>query len=546
MFLTLILFAVSVCVLIGLFSVCVYLLYENEYQTNPEMKANIIVISFFITFMCFLSTKTPIMAIITMAFIIVVMVTLAVTAHHDAREILQYIAIGVLELALFVLARFVSARITDYVFLHSFLTAAPLILFVAVAFFLAIDYLVYRHLETGIRPGDPRFIRAKKLKKAENAGIAAKVLIMVGACVIVWLIATQIAWASAIKGTSISPKKEWYTFYNTALQDDGDSDNDFNFGPDPSVSGKTPEYYDRDLKERIKNDPLLGSMILAWTDIKLGTHYIDVSDEGWASAINTANKVFMADQKSYNEVITSLFALLDTAEKSVEYTHKGLEDQAFMNPYTASGIPEICAKKTNQGGHFLVYKFRIKGEVIRVEYRIKCGYQPTNVGKYIPPTNDTPPVPPTPTPSIPTPPTPSVPTVPVPVPPAPPTPVPPAPPTPTPPSPTPPPVQPKDKTKGTRGDLVAPNDDPGPGESTNNGAGATHSTEENLSNSINLTIEEYKKQLESLKNANAPSPAPNQNDILYQPTPVTPPAETTDGNPINSTPPAGQWEGPAD
>ncbi|MBR2741506.1 hypothetical protein IKD98_01985 [Candidatus Saccharibacteria bacterium] len=157
-------------------------------------------------------------------------------------------------------------------------------------------------------------------------------------------------------------------------------------------------------------------------------------------------------------------------------------------------------------------------------------------------------------------------------------------PTPVPPQPTPTP-QPdpynKDKTQGTQGDVVAPNDDPGPGPSTNNGVGATESTQDQPTNSNHLdSYEEYKEEVKELAKVNteqktsqdnntptvpkeevakqltgnesAPVNVDNNGDTgnggapIDEPTPVTAPAVAADtGEAINDSP-GGEWEGPPD
>ena len=222
------------------------------------------------------------------------------------------------------------------------------------------------------------------------------------------------------------------------------------------------------------------------------------------------------------------------------------------------------------------------------------GGTPENPTVYRPPLNPAPtPLNPTPSKPNPTPapgpnPTPAPGPNPTPAPPQPtPTPAPPQPtPTPAPPQPTPTPApQPdpynKDKTQGTQGDVVAPNDDPGPGPSTNNGVGATESTQDQPTNSNHLdSYEEYKEEVKELAKVNteqktsqdnntptvpkeevakqltgnesAPVNVDNNGDTgnggapIDEPTPVTAPAVAADtGEAINDSP-GGEWEGPPD
>ena len=157
-------------------------------------------------------------------------------------------------------------------------------------------------------------------------------------------------------------------------------------------------------------------------------------------------------------------------------------------------------------------------------------------------------------------------------------------PTPAPPQPTPTP-QPdpynKDKTQGTQGDVVAPNDDPGPGPNTNNGVGATESPKDQPTNSNHLdSYEEYKEEVKVLETVNAEQKTSQDNNTptipkeeaakqltgsssapvnvdnnadtgtgngsIDEPTEVSEPAVAADtGEPINDSP-GEAWGGPPD
>ena len=125
----------------------------------------------------------------------------------------------------------------------------------------------------------------------------------------------------------------------------------------------------------------------------------------------------------------------------------------------------------------------------------------------------------------------------------------------------------KDKTKGTQGDLVAPNDNKGPGEDTNNGKGATTSTKDQPTNSNHMTYDEYKEAIDEIKEANEAQKEQQKpktedkntnvddnsakgtgNGGIDTPTPVKDEAKTSDGNAITNDEnnPAGSWGGPAD
>ena len=355
----------------------------------------------------------------------------------------------------------------------------------------------------------------------------------------------------------------WWHFYNSDLQKDDDKDNDFNFGPSAyhkaaaNLPATTAEEADKEFRERIKKDPALGAADMAWFDAIVKTRYIgvfyDEVDKQWDAAINKAKETWLTDEAKYKEAYGAFFLYLDKAKK-VEIIERtsGLDDQMYMNPATVDSAPDVIVMATeNHKGHFLRYTFKIKEKEVTVEYRLECGFQPCNVEKVmgITPKNKkkTTPKPsgggggggstPTPTP-------------------------------------TPKPV--KDPSKS----QVLPNDDPGPGENTNNPSDPNHSTKDQPTNSNHMTKNEYDQKMEDLKeinesqrvggDPNTPStPTPPDTTVhdnseegtgnggVDTPTPVSPLAtadetktttggETTNSGESISTTPNKAWSGPKD
>ena len=328
---------------------------------------------------------------------------------------------------------------------------------------------------------------------------------------------------------------DWYHFFNTDLLGDGDTENNFNFGPAPlgelftakvaagelkvkDIANKsedelialvTPQEVDAHFRARLASDPAMGAADMAWFDASLKTRYLgefyDECKGEWASTMNTAKIRFMSDQKAYNETLKAFGMFLDTADKvEIIKVTGGLDDQMYMNPYTVDLVPDIIVMESkDQKGYFLRYTLNVKGEIKTVSYRIDCGFQPTNVSKImnipVKKTPKKPPKKPDPTPiingggggktsggggghhsgghsSVPV---------------------------------------PKDPTKGTD---VGPNDNPGPGPDTNNGPGAQYSKAEKPGNSAFMTQEEYKDAVKELKDV-----AENQKVAGDPNTPSTPP-----------------------
>ncbi len=266
-----------------------------------------------------------------------------------------------------------------------------------------------------------------------------------------------------------------YAFFNPTLLLDEDESNDFNFGPNPydteTKEEKDAKWFDANFRSRIAKDPALLAADAAFLDSIVGTRYTGVfydgAKEDWSQAINDAKVAWIKDKVLYFETLDAFNDFLDTAKKvEVLESDGGETDMMYMNPYTIDGVPDVIVMKTdNHKGHYLVYTFEIKGQEFKVAYRIECGYQPTNVSVRM-----------------------KIPTVPKPK---------------NPKNPDKPKDPAKDKTKGTQGDLVKPNDDKGPGPDTNNGVGANESKAEEHPNSTDCNnYEEYKKQVEELNNIN--------------------------------------------
>ncbi len=175
----------------------------------------------------------------------------------------------------------------------------------------------------------------------------------------------------------------WH-FYNLDLQSDNDEDNDFNFGPNPYNKDWAAADYDNDFRSRLEKDPALGAADIAWMDANVGTRFLGEFYESckhdWAKTINAAKAEWINNPNAYHRTLVAVFAYFDKAEVSVAAKGKNITDQMYMNPYTTDTIPDVIVLKTKQqDGPFLVYTFKIKGNTFKVEYRIPCGYQPTNV-----------------------------------------------------------------------------------------------------------------------------------------------------------------------
>lgn len=338
----------------------------------------------------------------------------------------------------------------------------------------------------------------------------------------------------------------WYKFYNLDLQLDADPLNDFNFGPNPFKEGLSAEDFRKEFYNRMYEDPAFAAGALAWLDANVGTRYLGEfyqSCKGdWAKTINLTKGKFMTDQAFCYQTVQAAVKFFDTATVKLEYRTEGLDDQMYMNPFTPNGVPDVIVMTTkDHGGYFLTFEFRIKADQAKavdqptVSYRIDCGYQPTDVEKVMNIKPDD--TPRTENPGHSTPrrsggkdsepksnpggkddPTPSEDKgkkredpkpsdVPEPEDDEPDEPEDPEPweddtPEEEYEDPTPKDVYIKDPTKGTQGDVVKPNDDPGPGPDTNNGEGAQYSTKDQTENSNHMTLDDYIEAIEDLEEIN--------------------------------------------
>ncbi|MBQ3292778.1 hypothetical protein IJG93_00505 [Candidatus Saccharibacteria bacterium] len=413
--------------------------------------------------------------------------------------------------------------------------------------------------------------------------------------------------------------EDWH-YYNTDLQDDGVILNDYNFGPNPvlgspealgnfakildkkglkdtitmeEVAGEVdPKEIDKDFRERMRKDPALGAADMAWADSILGTRYLGMfyseAKEKWDVAMNDAKEHFISDKDDYYKTLDAFEKYLDSATKvEIKKQKSGLNDQMYMNPFTKDEVPDIIVMESaDHAGWFLVYTFTIKETATKeIKFRLDCGYQPTNVAEIMKvkakknpnkksKTVTNKPVTTTPIITNTVPSVPSVPTVPGhpskpdkpdrpdkpdnpkpdPVNPDPPDPN----PIPVPPDPT--PTPPKDPTNGT---SVLPDDDPGPGENTNNPDNPDYSTKDQETNSNHMSPEDYDKAMEDNHWANesgreggdsnepstpAPSSDTNVDSNADEGTGhggIDEPTKESDSS-VSHDPPGDHWDGPPD
>lgn len=530
-------------------------------------------------------------AIVFLSVETIVMLAICFAAHGSEREgfpdgcstAKEYLPFALIELLFTLVAMGASTRIAEFItnpFWASVVAIIPWMAFIVILTSFVVDYFNYR----------------RKDEENNTFGVLAIIVAIIGLACLVWLIATHVNFnkpepepvVAVVEETkpepeTLAPVSEVaeleevapsYHFFNLDLQD-GDADDDFNFGFDRYSAAVTafeeskPEEDEEtfiknwliaDFKESLEQDPALAAADLAYADSILGTRFMGVfyesAKQDWAQAINDAKETFADDSLTWQLATTEFFGMLGAAEPSVGKISQKVTDQMYQNPFTADpdkyGPDVIVMETTDQIGHMLIFSLKIKGNTFKLGYRTECGYQPVNVAEVMKiaptpnPNKTKQSVDPSPTPS----PSPN------------PSPNPNPNPTPGPdPDPDPDPKYNKDKSEGIQGDIVNPNDNKGPGEDTNNGVGAKESTKDQPTNSNKMSYDEYKEAIQELKGANnqkqdvVPSSGTHVDDNsakgtgnggIDTPTPVNQSTTTTDGHKLSDDKATGSWDGPAD
>ena len=432
----------------------------------------------------------------------------------SGKELVPFIVLGILLYFPTLSAAAVTASIVPDAFWRSVIVVLPSLVAVGALGFMIANLFFFRYKEIDEASGE------------QKRDLALTIVVgVVTALLLIGLLATNVAWA---KG-SWTPQSaygsggttQWYRFYNSDLQNDGDESNDYNFGPNPYVNDKDAKHYDADFRERLKNDPALAAASTAWLDANVGTRYLGEFYEScqgdWAKTMNEAKVGFMKDQSAYYKNLDAFFAYLDSAKKVEVRDCKAVSDQMYMNPHTADGVPDVIVLLTDDhSGHELVYTFEIKGNTFEVAYRIECGYQPTDVAEIM---GITPQSKSSVTPSNPDNPSPNPPG--------------PNPPGPNPPGPNPPtPDGPKKDPSKLTPINTEPNDNTGPGENTI-GDDPNHSTKDRDDNSTSYpSYDAYRDDMDHLADVNQNQKVGGDSN---QPSTETPTGTAVDNNAVDGT-----------
>jgi len=193
-------------------------------------------------------------------------------------------------------------------------------------------------------------------------------------------------------------------FYNDDVQIDGITTNDFNFGPEAFTdvtSGKYTHLYD-ELLDRMDYtgandpkgcDPNLMAAVAYTIDLSRGTDILKESHDSSLKLGERPNKAaerLLKNAKDREEVYDKLKAQFTDADVTVEDL-KAYTSQMYQIPTGKyfTDRPAITVKDTqHEGGHVLVLRW---DDGTEVKLRLECGYQPTDVPEWNPPSDDNPP-----------------------------------------------------------------------------------------------------------------------------------------------------------
>lgn len=178
-------------------------------------------------------------------------------------------------------------------------------------------------------------------------------------------------------------------FYNDKVQGKGNGKN-FNFGPNAYKTAKRGYDARDELLRRCEKDPVLLAAVDSWLDVNLGTRLCGVFFEDnaeWRQAVADYAEAMVYDPQLFHDSYEATYGLIMEESSPLVKAIKSDEvmDQMYMLPkqYSRSGkIPDLIVCATDhEKGHYLVLKFKIKGDTFRVCFRMECGFQPTNCAK---------------------------------------------------------------------------------------------------------------------------------------------------------------------
>ena len=209
---------------------------------------------------------------------------------------------------------------------------------------------------------------------------------------------------------------DWYWLYHWDVMG-GDTADDDDFGKNPldtilankvargelavkDLAGKTEkELYAlitfdevfEEFMDELGFDPVKGAAVMGYYDVVFGTNFLGSSStesmdhpDALMDLINEKAREWLKDQGAYYSALNSFIATLKRSDEAeIRYSDGGLDDQMYMWGETPDGVPRVIVMESvDHLGFVLTFRRYIKGTTKKeVNYRINCGFQPTNVGK---------------------------------------------------------------------------------------------------------------------------------------------------------------------
>lgn len=178
---------------------------------------------------------------------------------------------------------------------------------------------------------------------------------------------------------------EGIVFYHDDVVDDGDDENDWDFGKSPYKKGKGAKYYQRDFANKILKDPAKLSGTLVAYDGTLGTPYLgEVSAVGYDEKYtyldrgNTAIRIMSkAENKPiFDDTSSVIYDLIMSADK-VKLKKKDITNYLCMTDLTIDGVPSLVYYSVDiKDANVLALYYNMKGEdTAEIDFCIDCDYQ---------------------------------------------------------------------------------------------------------------------------------------------------------------------------
>ena len=285
------------------------------------------------------------------------------------------------------------ATIFENGFLISFTFIIPIL-----AFFLSVGimvanyfYFLYVEIDKVYKGDDEDASYKKEAKKGFRKALCIGVCCVTGLALVATFATgtnnyyNQSAYAAdsdAEIGSVPSDVFEGAHFYNADLQNDGNEQNDFNFGPKPPHNQAREEFMNR-----LSEDPFLVANTAMALDYTQGTDFLgQILYVGYReknnvlTQVDAATRVLAADEDLFNRTSEAVKGFLKSGKAKVK--SKNVYAEVFASPYTVDGIPATVVYVSEMGQEdVLEFTFEFKEGTktkTNTDFHINCGFQWSN------------------------------------------------------------------------------------------------------------------------------------------------------------------------